>query len=147
MLNALFVDSGQDVSLNATYNLGSSNDNQDNSQEMDYTDDVMNQGAEGCEEGYVEEGYEGEEAFTEEYNQEDNTEINYSGRLSEGDDGFQDEVLDLEINEPIDGEFQVSSHVCLLSCKSPCTHNLSHTHVRANILTLLFLSNSIVCKR
>ena len=118
----MFVDSGQDVSLNATYNLGD-NDKQDNSQEMDYMADVMHQGPEGCEEGYVEEGYgqEGDEAFTEEYNQEDNTEmsedqIDYSGRLSEGDDGFQDEVLVVRINEPIDSEFQVSSHVCLLSC-------------------------------
>ncbi|KAM6900290.1 RNA-binding protein 33 [Xenentodon cancila] len=108
--------SGQDVSLNATYNLGTSYDKQGHSQDLDYADDVMNQSAEGCEEGYVEEeGYEqeGDEAYTQ-YNQEDNTEmsedqINYTRRLSEGDDGYQDEVLDLEIDpidDPIDGDFQ-----------------------------------------
>ncbi|XP_028288352.1 RNA-binding protein 33 isoform X2 [Parambassis ranga] len=102
--------SGQDVSLNATYSLGTSYDQQDDLQEADYTDDVVNLGAEGCEEGNVEEeGYqqEGEEAYIE----EDNTEIpddqmDYTGELVEGDDGYQDEVLDIQINEPIDGEFQ-----------------------------------------
>ncbi|XP_070784079.1 RNA-binding protein 33 isoform X2 [Enoplosus armatus] len=104
--------SGQDVSLNATYNLGTSYDQQDNSQEADYTDDVVNLGAEGCEEGDVEEeGYqqEGEEEYAEEYSQDGNMpedQMDYSGEHAEGDDGYQDEVLDIQINEPIDGEFQ-----------------------------------------
>ncbi|XP_067434740.1 RNA-binding protein 33 isoform X2 [Thunnus thynnus] len=105
---------GQDVSLNATYSLGTSYDQQGYSQEADYTDDVVNLGAGGCEEGDVEEeGYqqEGEEEYTEEYSQDNNTEMpedqmDYSGDVAEGDDGYQDEVLDIQINEPIDGEFQ-----------------------------------------
>lgn len=61
--------SGQDVSLNATYSLGTSYNQQVNSQEAEYTDDVVNLGAEGCEEGNVEEeGYQQEE-YTEEYSQ------------------------------------------------------------------------------
>ncbi|KAM7369830.1 hypothetical protein PAMP_011120 [Pampus punctatissimus] len=101
----------QDVSLNATYSLSTSYEQQDNSQEADYTDDVVNLGAEGCEEGDVEEeGYE-DEKYTEEYNQDHNTEMpeeqmDYTGDVAEVDDGYQDEVLDIEINEPIDSEFQ-----------------------------------------
>ncbi|XP_026217223.1 RNA-binding protein 33 isoform X2 [Anabas testudineus] len=106
--------SGQDVSLNATYSLVTSFDQQDNSQEADYTDDVVNLGAEGYEEGDVEEeGYqqEGEDEYTEEYSQDDNAEMpedqmDYAGELAEGEDGCQDEILDIQINEPIDGEFQ-----------------------------------------
>ncbi|XP_051267323.1 RNA-binding protein 33 isoform X3 [Dicentrarchus labrax] len=105
---------GQDVSLNATYSMGTSYNQQDNLQEADYTDDVVNLGAEGCEDGDVEEeGYqqEGEEEYTEGYSQEHNTEMpedqmDYTGEQAEGDDGYQDEVLDIQINEPIDGEFQ-----------------------------------------
>ncbi|XP_038585462.1 RNA-binding protein 33 isoform X1 [Micropterus salmoides] len=112
--NILFNVSGQDVSLNATYTLGTSYGQQDNLQEADYTDDVVNLGAEGCEEGDVEEaGYqqEGEEDYAEEYSQDGNTDIpedqmDYTGEQAEGDDGYQDEVLDIQINEPIDGEFQ-----------------------------------------
>ncbi|XP_044032221.1 RNA-binding protein 33 isoform X2 [Siniperca chuatsi] len=102
--------SGQDVSLSATYNLVTSYDQQDNSQEANYTDDVVNLGEEGDveEEGYQQEG---EEEYTEEYSQDGNTEMpedqmEYTGEQAEGDDGYQDEVLDIQINEPIDGEFQ-----------------------------------------
>ncbi|XP_041669683.1 RNA-binding protein 33 isoform X2 [Cheilinus undulatus] len=107
--------SGQDVSLNATYSLGTSYGQQDNSQEADYTDDVVNLGAEGYEGGDVgEEGdyqQEGEETYTEDYSQVDNSEMqedqmDYTGEQAETDDGYQDEVLDIEINEPLDGEFQ-----------------------------------------
>ncbi|MEQ2212879.1 hypothetical protein XENOCAPTIV_006301 [Xenoophorus captivus] len=90
--------------------MGASYNQQDNLQEAYYTDDVVNLGAEGCEEG--EEGYhqEEEEAYVAEFNQ-DNTEmsedqIGYTGEPAEGDDGYQYEVLDIEISEPIDGEFQ-----------------------------------------
>lgn len=111
--------SGQDISLNTTYTLGTSYDQQDNSQEVDYTDDVVNLGAEGCEEGDVEEAEEyqqQDEAYTEEYGQEDGAEISedqmgYAGEPAEADDDYQDGVLNIQINEPIDGEFQVSSHI------------------------------------
>ncbi|XP_078136267.1 RNA-binding protein 33 isoform X4 [Sander vitreus] len=102
--------SGQDVSLNATYSMGTSYDQQGNAQEADYTDDVVNLGGKGDvdEEGYQQEG---EEEYTQGYSQEDNAEMpdeqmDYTGELAEGDDGYQDEVLDIQINEPIDGEFQ-----------------------------------------
>uniref|UniRef100_A0A8C6UTK0 Uncharacterized protein n=1 Tax=Neogobius melanostomus TaxID=47308 RepID=A0A8C6UTK0_9GOBI len=81
--------------------------------QKDYAGDTEHLG-----EGYDEEQYqhEGEEEYTEAYSQDHNTELpqdqmDYSGEPAEGDDGYQDEVLDLEINEPIDEEFQVSSHV------------------------------------
>lgn len=105
--------SGQDISLNATYS--TSYDQQDNSQEADYTDDVVNLGAEGCEEGDMEEveeyQQEEEETYTEEYSQEEGTEMSeeqmgYAGELAEADDDYQDGVLNIQINEPIDGEFQ-----------------------------------------
>lgn len=145
----MFVFSGQDVSLNATYSLGTSYDQQDNSQEADYTDDVVNLGTEGFEEGHVEEeGYqqEGEEEYTEGYSQDDNAEMpedqmDYSGELAEGDDGYQDEVLDIQINEPIDGEFQVSSQVFLLTCESlrMCARARTHTHASSHSLFCLTL--------
>lgn len=99
--------SGQDVTLNATYSLGTSYDQQDNLQEEDYTDDVMNLGAEGYGEGYQQEG---EEQYTEEYSQDNDAgmpedQVDYT----EGEGGCQDEVLDIQISEPIDSEFQVSS--------------------------------------
>lgn len=84
-------------------------------QEADCTDDVVNLGAEGCEEGDVAEAEEWchqqrDEEYPEEYSQ-DNTEMpedqmDYAG--DEAGDGYQDEVLDIQINEPLDGEFQVS---------------------------------------
>ncbi|XP_031705845.1 RNA-binding protein 33 isoform X2 [Anarrhichthys ocellatus] len=106
--------SGQDITLNASYRLGAPYGQPDNSQAADYTDDVVNLGAEGCEEGDVEVGgyqHGGEEEYTQEYSQDNNTEMpenqmDYTGEVAEGDDGYQDEVLDIQINEPIDGEFQ-----------------------------------------
>ncbi|XP_029978968.1 RNA-binding protein 33 isoform X2 [Sphaeramia orbicularis] len=104
--------SGQDLSLNATYTLGTSYDQQDNLREADYPDEVVNLGAEGCEEGDVEAEYEQEGGeYTGEYSQDDNTEMpedqmDYAEEPAEGDDGYQDEVLDIQINEPIDSEFQ-----------------------------------------
>lgn len=128
--------SAQDVSLNATYSLGTSFDQQDYSQEADYTDDVVNLGAEGCEEGDVEEeeeGYqqEGEQEYTEEYSQDNaglpEDQMDYTGDGADGDDGYQDEVLDIQINEPIDSEFQVSFHIYLVTCKSPQIHTHAPT--------------------
>ncbi|XP_037550093.1 RNA-binding protein 33 [Nematolebias whitei] len=102
---------GQDVGRNATYSMSTSFGQQGESQEADYADDVVNLGAEGCEDD-EEEGYhqEGEEAYTEEYNQ-DNTEMpedqnDYIRNLTQDDDGYQGEVLDIQITEPIDSEFQ-----------------------------------------
>lgn len=125
--------------------MGTSYDQQDNLQEADYTDDVVNLGAEGCEGGGVE-GYQQEE-YTEEYSQDDNAEMpvdqmDYSEEQAEGDDGFQDEVLDIQINEPIDGEFQVSSHFCLLTCKSQHTHTHTSSHSLV-CLTLLYPRDNV----
>lgn len=129
----MFCFSERDVS--ATYDIGASYDEHGNLQDVNYTDDVMNLGVEGCEEG-DEEGYQQEEgeAYAEEYSQEENPEISedqtdYTRDLCDDDNGFQDEVLDIQINEPIDGEFQVSSHFCLLLYKDPCTHILTHTRI------------------
>ncbi|XP_019943152.2 RNA-binding protein 33 isoform X2 [Paralichthys olivaceus] len=102
---------GQDLSVNATYNMDTSYDQQDNLQEADYTDDIVNLGAEGCEEGDVGQGGYQEEEYTEEYSQDNNAgmpedQMDYTGELAEGEDGYQDEVLDIQINEPLDGEFQ-----------------------------------------
>ncbi|RVE58735.1 hypothetical protein OJAV_G00196980 [Oryzias javanicus] len=99
--------------VSATYDIGASYDEHGNLQDVNYTDDVMNLGVEGCEEG-DEEGYqqEEEEAYAEEYSQEENPEdlsedqTDYTRDLCDDDNGFQDEVLDIQINEPIDGEFQ-----------------------------------------
>lgn len=124
------------MSLNATYSLVTSYEQQDNLQEAAYTDDVVNLGAEGYEEGDVEEeGYQqvGEEEYTEDYSQDDNAgmpehQMDYSEELAEGEDGCQDEVLDIQINEPIDGEFQVSSYICLLARKILWMHTQTHSH-------------------
>lgn len=115
------------MSLNATYSLGTSYEQQDNSQETDYTDDVVNLGAEGGEEEGVGEGYQEEgEEYTEDYSQDGNTEMHEDQMEyteEQADDGYQDEVLDIQINEPLDGEFQVSSHIC------PLRRKHTHTHV------------------
>lgn len=138
----LFV-SGQDASHHATYDMGTSYGQQDESQEADYTDDVVNLGAEGCEDD--EQGYHqaGEEAYTEEYSQEDTAEmsedqIEYTTDLAQDeDDGYQDEVLDIQITEPLDGEFQVSSHFCLLRYrKSVYIHTQTHVHIVQSTLSL-----------
>ncbi|XP_068603910.1 RNA-binding protein 33 [Brachionichthys hirsutus] len=106
--------SGLDVNLDPSYSFSTSYDQQDNFEEAEYTDDVVNLGAEGCNEGEEEEvGYqrEGEEGYTEGYGQDEITEMpedqaTYADEQMEGDDGYPDEVLDIQINEPIDGEFQ-----------------------------------------
>lgn len=127
--NVVFSLSGQ----HAKYSMGASYNQQGNLREADYTDDVVNLGAEGCEE--EEEFRQEEDAYAESYNQEDNTEmsenqIDYAGEPAEGDDGYQYEVLDIDINEPLDGEFQVSFHICLLLlCKGSHAHTQSHPHV------------------
>lgn len=138
--------SGQGLSLNATYSLSTSYEQQDNLEQAEYTDDVVNLGTEGYEQGDVEEGYQDEEEYTEEYSQGDNTgmpedQMDYAEELAEGDDGYQDEVLDIQINEPLDGEFQVSAHVCLLTS---IRTNQMHTHTHTPSPTL---SDSFVSKR
>lgn len=91
--------SGQGVSLNAT--LGEF-DQQVNP--VDYTDDLGD-----VERGYQQEGGE----YVDEYSLPNDMEIpdgqmEYSGEQAEGDGIYQDEVLDIQINEPLDDEFQVS---------------------------------------
>lgn len=101
----MFVLSSQDVSINASYSLGTSYEQQDKSQEAHYTDE--NVGAEGFGVG---EGYQ-DEAYAEGYGQDGEMAEDHVGYGGEGDDDYQDEVLDIQINEPIDGEFQVSLSV------------------------------------
>uniref|UniRef100_A0A8K9V1B7 RNA binding motif protein 33 n=1 Tax=Oncorhynchus mykiss TaxID=8022 RepID=A0A8K9V1B7_ONCMY len=89
---------GQSVSLNAT--LGEF-DQQVNP--VDYTDDLGD-----VERGYQQEGGE----YVDEYSQPNDMEMpdgqmEYSGEQAEGDGIYQDEVLDIQINEPLDDEFQV----------------------------------------
>nr|XP_057916931.1 RNA-binding protein 33 isoform X2 [Doryrhamphus excisus] len=100
--------SGQDVSLNATNSLETSFNQQQNLQNADYSDDVVNLGTEDYEAGDGEQGYpeEGGEEYTEDYSQDDvhGDHVDYTEDVAE--DEFQDEVLDIQINEPIDGDFQ-----------------------------------------
>lgn len=96
---------GQD----AAYSMGTSYGQQDNLQEADYTDDVVNLGTEGCEEEEVLYHQQEEEAYADDYSQDTEmpeNQTDYAGEPAEGDDGYQYEVLDIEISEPIDGEFQ-----------------------------------------
>ncbi|XP_054621874.1 RNA-binding protein 33 isoform X2 [Dunckerocampus dactyliophorus] len=103
--------SGQDVSLNATHSLDTSFDPQQSLQDADYSDDVVNLGTEDYEARDVEQGYqeEGGEEYTEHYSQDDVHEghVDYTEDVAE--DEFQDEVLDIQINELIDGDFQVEN--------------------------------------
>lgn len=145
------------MDFNATFSLGTSYDQQDNLQEADYTDDIVNLGTEGCEEGDAEEGgyqQEGEEEeYAEEYGQGNDTEMSedqmdYTGEQAEGDEGYQDEVLDIQINEPIDGEFQVSLHICSLTYVCICTdkHPYAGTHTFSLSVffpTLLFVRDNV----
>ncbi|XP_072307051.1 RNA-binding protein 33 isoform X2 [Eucyclogobius newberryi] len=87
--------SGHGLTINASYGMGTSYGQQE---EELYTDDTVTLGAPG---------YEGEGEYTENYSQDHNADqMDYSGEPAEGDEGYQDEVLDLEINEPLDAEFQ-----------------------------------------
>ncbi|XP_021166602.2 RNA-binding protein 33 isoform X2 [Fundulus heteroclitus] len=94
-------DEDLNMSMGASYN------QQGNSLQADYTDDVVNLGAEGCEEeeagGYHQEG---QEAYAEYGTEMSEGQIDYTGEPAEGDDGYQYEVLDIQISEPLDGEFQ-----------------------------------------
>lgn len=125
------------MSLNASYGLGTSYDQRDILQRAEYTGDVVNQGEQGFEEGQAgEEGYQhdGEEDCGEEYGQDSNVDMNEK-QLDYSGDGYQDEVLDIHINEPLDGEFQVSSKVCLLT--PPHTHTHRSTEIHTEDLTIL----------
>ncbi|CAL1597118.1 unnamed protein product [Knipowitschia caucasica] len=65
--------------------------------EKGYTDDT--------EMGYEEENY-------------NTNQVDYSGEPAEEDDGYQDEVLDLEINEPLESEFQDDKYTMSYNEKS-----------------------------
>ncbi|KAJ0059790.1 hypothetical protein NL108_012893, partial [Boleophthalmus pectinirostris] len=83
------------LTVNAPCSMGTSYGQQE---EENYADDTVTLGAPG---------YEGEGEYTEDYSHDHNADqMDYTGEPVEGDDGYQDEVLDLEINEPLDGEFQ-----------------------------------------
>ena len=100
------------MNLNATFSLGTSYEQQE---QEDYADDVVDLRAEGFQEG----GMEGEDA--DEFSQGD--QVDYVNQVDQVDyvsqedqvdfgsemtDSFQDEVLDLQIHETLDAEFQVS---------------------------------------
>lgn len=97
------------MNLNATFSLGTSFSQQE---QGDYADDVVDLGPEDFQEGGVEGDY------VEDFSQGD--QVDYGAQMT---DGFQDEVLDLQINDPLDGEFQVG-HTSLSSCPAPCTPNV-----------------------
>lgn len=137
--------SDPNLCINASYTFIAPCNQQDDLQQTDYPDDMVNLGPEGYEEGEEYQQGEGGE-YTEEYSQGNNADMpedqmDYSGEHAECDDGYQDEVLDLEINEPIDGEFQVSSHIGFLAL-NVCTCTRKHTSSHSP-----FLSNSFVSKR
>ncbi|KAK7881770.1 hypothetical protein WMY93_030179 [Mugilogobius chulae] len=82
-------DEDQNISMGTSYG---------QQEEETYTDDTVTLGAPD---------YEGEGEYTQDYSQEHNAhQMDYSGEPAQEDDGYQDEVLDLEINEPLDSEFQ-----------------------------------------
>uniref|UniRef100_A0A3B3ZBT2 RBM33 n=1 Tax=Periophthalmus magnuspinnatus TaxID=409849 RepID=A0A3B3ZBT2_9GOBI len=104
--------SGQGLTVNAPCSMGTSYGQQE---EEDYTDDMVTLGAPG---------YEGEAEYTEDYSQDHNADqMDYSGEPAEGDDGYQDEVLDLEINEPLDGEFQDDEYTTSYNKKTLDEHH------------------------
>ncbi|XP_061613939.1 RNA-binding protein 33 [Phyllopteryx taeniolatus] len=85
--------SGQEVSLNATYSF----DQEGNMQ--DYSEDAVNLGTDDYEDVGMEPGYpqdEGDEEYGEDYTRDDVHEEGYT----------TEEVLDIQINESIDGECQ-----------------------------------------
>ncbi|XP_061877616.1 RNA-binding protein 33 isoform X2 [Entelurus aequoreus] len=80
--------SGPDVSLNASYSLGTSF--------VQPSDAMVKLGTDHLEAGDVEHG--GDEDYAEDYSQQDVHENQV--------DHAEDEVLDIQINEPLDGDFQ-----------------------------------------
>ena len=83
------------MSLNATFSLGTTYDQQEQEQE-DYADDEVDLGGKVFQEGAAEGDY------VDEFSQGD--QVDYEAEMN---DGLQGEVLDLQITEPLDGEFQV----------------------------------------
>jgi len=77
-----------EVSLNATFSLGTSYGQRGSA---DYAHRVVDQ--EGS----------GQGGYSEDFSQGD--QVDYGVQMA---DDFQDEVLDLQINDPLDGDFQVS---------------------------------------
>lgn len=105
--------SGQAVSLNATLGLGTSGHLQDEDpDEGGYTDNAYEE-TEVCQAGFSQAGeYEADEYPGEEEG------LEYTG--DQNCDEYQDEVLDLQIDEPLDDEFQVSN---AFSCYLYCLHS------------------------
>ncbi|KAG7488474.1 hypothetical protein MATL_G00034620 [Megalops atlanticus] len=103
---------GVTVSLNATADLGTSFDLNDQSLEDDYVDGDQNLGVEDYEGGDEVEGYSQEE-YADDYGDHDaelvDDQAEYAGDQAE-DEIYQDEVVDIEINDPSDDEFQVDDY-------------------------------------
>ncbi|XP_028290275.1 RNA-binding protein 33 isoform X2 [Gouania willdenowi] len=95
---------GQEISLNSS---STCLNQQSSLQEAGYTGDAVNNGSEDVgAEGYQQEQ---EEGYRDEFSQGDTAampanQMDHFGVAA--DDGCQDEVLDIEINEPLGGEFQ-----------------------------------------
>ncbi len=106
---------GAVVSLNATLGLGTSGHLQDTDTDgggfTEYTYDETEGGQPGFSLGRA---YEGDE-----YQEEDEG-VEYTG--DQNCENYQDEVLELQIDEPLDDDFQVSN---AFSCYLYCLHTLS----------------------
>lgn len=102
---------GEVVSLNATLGLGTSGHLQDEGGYTEYTYDETEGGQPGFSQGGEYEGdeYQGEDEGVE-YTRDQNCEE------------YQDEVLELQIDEPLDDDFQVNN---AFSCYLYCLHTLS----------------------
>ncbi|XP_029110375.1 RNA-binding protein 33 isoform X1 [Scleropages formosus] len=103
------------VSLDATGGLDSTFDLQEQGlEDVDYVvDDVHGLGAEGYEEGDSVEGYPHEsyeDAYGADGSELPEDQLEYGGEQPEGE-VYQDEVLDIDINDPIDDDFQVDEYV------------------------------------
>ena len=84
------------MSLNTTFSLGTTYDQQEQQeQQEDYADDVVDLGGKVFQEGAAE----GE--YVDDFSSD---QVDYGAGMN---DGLQGEVLDLQITEPLDGDFQV----------------------------------------
>lgn len=95
------------MSLNATHDLGTSGHLDEDPEGGGYTENAYDEE----EEGFFQDGVYGEEQFQ---GEDEGLEQSY--------EGYQDEVLDLQIDEPLDDDFQVSNHVTSYLC---CLHSHS----------------------
>ena len=102
------------MSLNTTFSLGTTYDQQEQQeQQEDYADDVVDLGGKVFQEGAAE----GE--YVDDFSSD---QVDYGAEMN---DGLQGEVLDLQITEPLDGDFQVGR----------LRRHTPHTYARAHLCT------------